>query len=376
MTERIRSLLDAAVAETRPRAAAPVPEVLRRSRAARRRRLATAGAAGVVAVALLATGGLVAAARTGTTPAGTDPSAAAGPIPPPLPSVRPTVLPSPGWRPWPKVAATVVDGTVRVHGLILPVPDGWQVHNDPPQPLTDCQISQGSVLINVDHAPSGMECPQVPAQIHVNRWQPSVYPPGLPAKFHEGISEVVLPGGYPAWLTDNEVNNVRASQRYEWSAVSQVQLPWAGAALAWEMSSGSVPGFISSITSEPVPARRLGLPDNAPTARLTIRDQEQIDSTDASSVSRVLDRLRELDQVVQDGELPCASAPELVPGWRLAGKDMASLTLSYPSGMPQAVVAISSTDDCAFATSSLGGRVWLPPGFLAELRGLLAPGAR
>ncbi|RZU71784.1 hypothetical protein EV384_0117 [Micromonospora kangleipakensis] len=371
MTERIRSLLDAAVADARPRAADPVPEVLRRSRAARRRHLATAGAAGVVAVALLTTGGLV-AGGAGTTPAGTDPSAAAGPTPPALPSIAPTK----GAYERPKVAATVVDGAVRIHGLILPVPDGWQVLSDPPEPLSDCQIPEGSVLINVGYRPSGMDCPKVPAQIHVRWWQPPVGRIGRPRQFQEGLSEVVLPGGQPAWLTDNEVNNVRASQRHEWSVVSEVQLPWAGADLAWEMTSKSVPAFVSSVTSDPVPARRLVLPETASSAYLAVRSQDQIHSTDASAVSRVLDRLRGLDRVVRDGELPCASAPELVPGWRLAGKDMVRLTFSYPSGLPQAVVAISSTDDCAFATSSMGGRVWLPPGFLAELRGLLAPGAR
>ncbi|MFI7574551.1 hypothetical protein [Micromonospora sp. NPDC049497] len=373
MTERIRSLLDAAVADTRPRVADPVPEILRRGRANRRRHLATAGAAGTVAVALLATGALVAANRTGTGTPAANPSASADAArtSPPLPSERPTR--DVGAPPEPrKVAATVTDSEVRINGLILKIRSGWRaVRGDSGKPVTDCEVTPGSILVNANWIPGGT-C-DARAQIQVRPWQPRSYR-GAPTRFSEGVSEVILPGGQPAWLTDNDVNNLRVSERSTWAAFN-VDLPWAGAGLVVETPAAELDTLLGSVSSEAVPSGRLVLPDSAPTASLAGAKQDRLDSTDASAVAKVLDRLRGLDRAVNDGELPCASAQQLSPLWKAAGRDMATLTLTYPSEMPQAVIAISSTDDCAFATSSMGGRVWLPAGFLAEVRALLTPGA-
>ncbi|MGN9811926.1 hypothetical protein ACTMSW_21515 [Micromonospora sp. BQ11] len=373
MTERIRSLLDAAVADTRPRVADPVAEVLRRRRVDRRRHLATAGAAGAVAVALLATGGLVAANRTGTGTPAANPSAStdAARTSPPLPSKRPTGVGGPPERRL--VVAKVTDSDVRINnGLILGIRSGWRVvQGDSPKQVTDCEITPGSILVNVNWVPGGA-CDSR-AQIQVRPWQPRSYD-RAPTRFSEGVSEVILPGGQPAWLTDNEVRNVRTFERSTWTAFN-VYLPWAGAGLVVETPSEELDDLLGSISSEAVPPGRLVLPDSAQTASLAGAKRDRLDSTDASAVGKVLDRLRGLDRAVDDGELPCASARQLTPLWKAASTDMATLTLTYPSGMPQAVIAISSTDDCPFATSSMGGRVWLPAGFLAEIRALLTPGA-
>ncbi|MBE1486238.1 hypothetical protein [Plantactinospora soyae] len=365
MTERIRSLLDAAVADTRPRVVDPVSEVLRRGRAHRRHRLAVAGAAGAVTIALLATGGLVAANRGGggTTTANPSPSVSAPPTLPSETSRRPSSRRT--------VAATVTDGEVRANGLVLTVPDGWQVVPESGQQVTDCDVVPRSVLINVRWSPGG-DC-DARAQIQVGSWGTMSYRSESPKKFSEGISEIVLPGGQPAWLTDNDVGNFRV--KGPWAAFN-IGFPWAGTSFGVEVAQQELDLVLGSISSEPVVPGRLVLPDTSPFVALGQRDRDRIDSADTSAISQVLERLRGLDQVVQTDELPCASPLPLTPSRKLAGKDMAALTLHYPSGPAQALVAISSTDECAFATSSMGGRVWLPAGFLAEIRALLADGEK
>jgi hypothetical protein len=82
--------------------------------------------------------------------------------------------------------------------------------------------------------------------------------------------------------------------------------------------------------------------------------------------------LSALDQPVQTGELPCAGAEQVTDTWRLAGTEMAGLTFTDTKvHNASATVAISTGDSCAFATSSLGGRVHLPAGFLARVEQLL-----
>ena len=95
MTERIRELLDEAVADIRPRDPDPVPEVLRRGRA-RRRQLAAAGAAAAVVAAVLATGGVVAVHRA-----------------PPDTAPQPAVSASRERRALPPLDAEVTGGFVR-----------------------------------------------------------------------------------------------------------------------------------------------------------------------------------------------------------------------------------------------------------------------
>ncbi|MBF9135408.1 hypothetical protein I0C86_41900 [Plantactinospora sp. S1510] len=361
MTERIRSLLDAAVEDTRPRVVDPVSAVLRRGRASRRHRLAGAGASGVVAVALLATGGLVVANRGGGETTGANPSASAS-APPTLPS-------EPNSRQ--TVAATVTDEEVRANGLILTVPDGWRVVSG--QRVTDCEVAPRSVLVNVVWM-RNERCHGRADIIRLHSWFPPHY--GLSEKpsskvFSEGVSELVLPGGQPAWLSDNDILNF---ERFQRSASFNLAVPWAGTLLEIQVPLKDLDFVLGSIRSEPVVPGRLVLPETPPRVTVGQRGRDRIDSTDAAAIAQVLERLRGLDQVVQTDELPCASAQPLTPGRKLAAKDMATVTLHYPSGFAQAVVAISSTDECAFATSSMGGRVRLPAGFLAEIRALLTDG--
>ncbi|MEV0329550.1 hypothetical protein AB0H63_24345 [Micromonospora echinospora] len=369
MTERIRALLDSAVADTHPTSVDPVPEVLRRGAAARRRQVTT-GLAGVVTVALLVGGGLVA---TGWP---TGDASGIGPAASPTGRRTPEPLPddSSGRSARPFLVEIGDDQQIRVNGLVVPVPPGWRVTRDLSRTPAYCEVPARSVLVDVNVGPGG-DCDAHP-MVLVRHWQPRHSPPNLPARtFSSGLTEVVLPGGQPAWFDDNDVDGFAAFGRSRWAAFN-VEMPWAGAGLTVEMTPAELDPFAASIHSATERPGRLVLPKAAPAAQLGQRGHDRIDSRDATAVAKVLDRLRDLDRTVDEDELTCSSAEPLTPAWKPAARDMAALTLMYPSGPPQAVVAISSTDDCAFATSSMGGRVWLPEGFLAEIRALLAPAGR
>ncbi|OZV72121.1 hypothetical protein CA850_32720 [Micromonospora echinospora] len=370
MTERIRALLDSAVADTHPTSADPVPEVLRRGAAARRRQVTT-GLAGVVTVALLVGGGLVA---TGWP---TGDASGIGPAASPTGRRTPDPLPDGSGRkgtPRPFLVELGDDEAIRVNGLVVPAPPGWRVNRDVSRPLTYCEVPARSILVDVNVGPGG-DCDAQPMVV-VRRWHPPYDPPNLPPQtFSSGLTEVVLPGGQPAWFADNDVDGFAAFGRGRWAAFN-VEMPWSGAGLTVEMTPAELNPFAASIHSATEKPGRLVLPEAAPAAQLGQRGHDRIDSSDATAVAMVLDRLRDLDRTVDEDELTCSSGEPLTPAWKPAARDMAALTLMYPSGSPQAVVAISSTDDCAFATSSMGGRVWLPEGFLAEIRALLAPAGR
>ncbi|GLY23627.1 hypothetical protein [Micromonospora sp. NBRC 101691] len=370
MTERIRALLDTAVADTHPASVDPVPEVLRRGAAARRRQVTT-GLAGVLTLALLVGGGLVATGWPTGDASGADPAAS------PTGRRTPDPLPDGSDRkgtPRPFLVELGDDEAIRVNGLVVPAPPGWRVNRDVSRPLTYCEVPARTILVDVNISPGG-DCDAQP-MVMVRHWQPWYSRPNLPARtFSSGLTEVVLPGGQPAWFDDNDVDNLSAAQRGRWAAFN-VEMPWSGAGLTVEMTPTEVNPFVASIHSTTEKPGRLILPETAPAAQLGQRGHERIDSTDAAAVAKVLNRLRDLDRPVDEDELTCSSAEPLTPAWKPAARDMAALTLLYPSGPPQAVVAISSTDDCAFATSSMGGRVWLPEGFLTEIRALLAPAGR
>lgn len=370
MTERIRSLLEAALADTHPRTADPLPEVLRRGRASRLRHRAVVGVSGAAAVALMATGSLaVLNERPAETPAASSAASGdSGQISPPLPSELSKE--AVGRQ---KLTTTVTDSEVQVYGLTLSAADGWEIADDTgDSPVTRCDFTSRSIVVDSRVGPSG-KC-KLRRQIWVNSWQPMTYMYDLsPTAFNEGVSEVVLPGGQPVWLSDHDVNNFTLFKRGGWAGFNAT-VPWAGATLSADTPTEELDDVLSMVRGAEVQPRPLILPDSAGSAHLAGTGKARIDATDADVVGEVIKRLAELDQVVEEGELPCEPAEQLSGVWQLAGKDMAKLTLTYPSGMPQAVIAISSTDECAFATSSMGGRVWLPDGFLADIQALLSTG--
>jgi hypothetical protein len=355
VNESVRSLLDEAVADVRPRDADPVTRVMRRARKARLRHFAAAGAAGVVAVVLIATGGIIAGNRTG---------AQITPAAPSTPSGK-------DFRP-PLLDVQIEGGIVRTGGLAVSTPKGWRQLRD--RTIDHCKIPQNSVLINVMEIPGG-EC-DLHAQMSLSSWQPTTYPAAVSSL--GTVSEVILPGGQPLWLDPNELNNVRVSAHRGFAGVT-LAMPWAGARVVVDAPPAQTSAILGGISSVPVVAARLTLPDESSAVQLNVEGEDQAASTDKTAIAHVLELLRGLDQPVQNGELPCAGAEGLTPTWKLAGTDMAGLNFisSRPTAKSSAtpsvtgMVAISTTDGCAFATSSLGGRVHLPAGILAQIQHLL-----
>jgi hypothetical protein len=339
MTERIRALLDEAVAGVGPRNPDPVPEVLRRGRA-RRRRLAVAGAAAAVAVAVFAVGGIVATNRgtSGKTPAS-----------------RPSSEPAPVER----FDASVSGGYVRTSGLAVPIPPGWPVIQD--RRLTYCEVPANALLVNV--AMTDAPC-EPNRHAFVGPWRPF----GTPASVAELalINEVVLPGGQPLWLSSNGLANVRAAPS------ASVIAPWAAASVSIRGQRSQVEALLGGITADPVAPARLTLPATSPAVQLSVSAEKQLTSTDPAVIEQVRALLAALDRPVRPAELPCPGAKKVTGTWKLAGAGMAALIFTDARGHEAtATVAISTGDTCAFATSSLGGRVHLPAGFLGRVEQLL-----
>ena len=214
-------------------------------------------------------------------------------------------------------------------------------------------------------------------QLHVDtrlesppEYAPRLTPGGPPARYILPLNEIVLPGGQPMWLDDNELNNLRAVDRYEVAAMN-LWLPWAGAQLYIEMLKTEFAPIQRSMRSEPIAPARLALPDNTRQIVLTLPGIGHQRTSDAGLVEQVMRQLRELDRAVDPAELPCASSAPVAQGWTVAASGMAWLSLVDESGLRWVTVAFSTADECAFATSSLGGRVWLPAGFTHQLRTLL-----
>ena len=134
----------------------------------------------------------------------------------------------------------------------------------------------------------------------------------------------------------------------------------------------------------PAPVSRLVVPDGVSDVYLNLHG-DAAHSVDPAVVKQVIERLRGLEHMVQPSELPCAGAKVIsprLPDWSLAAQDMAQLDLVTVNPSPSAanartpvlnrvMVGIGTSAECAYATSSDGGRVWLPAGFAAELHKLI-----
>lgn len=359
MTERIRELLDEAVAGAAPRVADPVPDLVRRGRA-RQRQLAVAGTAAVM-VAVLTAGGIVTANlnRSDDAPASQPSQPASGEKTATPDRIDPTEAD--------RIAATVAGGVVRTGGLAVGIPHGWHVIQD--RKITYCDIPAQSVLINVMQI-SGRDC-NVHPQLTLTPWRAEALPPmvsGLGV-----INEVILPGGQPVWLDAGELKHLRSLLTKPGDPVMDagLSMPWVGVRLFVEARKSRIAAVLRGVTAEPVTPARLALPERPTAVQLNLGEREQLATTDQATTDAVVRLLAGLDQPVHDGELPCAGAEQVTDTWHLAGTEMAGLTFQGPMGVSSATIAISTGPTCAFATSSRGGRVHLPAGFLAELRKLL-----
>jgi hypothetical protein len=271
-----------------------------------------------------------------------------------------------------------VDGSaVRVNGLLLPLPDGWKpLHTQ--QADNYCDIPAKIVVV----AESGIQpgnCDARPrVQIgHGGLMTGSMLRPDRTTHRWGGFREVVLPGGQPLWLDDNEVRNLTAAAKDSYFATT-LEAPWAAAYVSVEMPTSMARPYMQDIRSEPVPPARLSIPDAAQSVHGTING-DTVSSSRQATIQQVIQQLRALDQTVDPAQPICPDDPPIAPTWTLPGHDMDQLIFATddPFGNPvvQTVVALGTSTSCAFATSSDAGRVWLPEGFVAQLHELVQAGS-
>jgi hypothetical protein len=352
MTQRVGALLDEAVAGLEPKNPDPVPAVVARSRAARRRSLG----AGILAVAVLIGGGVVVGTRAG---GGGGDAPPAGPVP---------EAPTP----------RQVGDTVMAGDLTLPVPKGWRVVRAGQVP-GDCAkgtMLEKTILIS---GPGEGGCVFAPIEVSGTR---NVNPGGdavsLPSKGQNMIvtspRTYTLRGGEPAWLArgvDDEWNSPAKAPGFRY--FNTLLLPWSRVSVTFRVPGPEQQRIIDSMrTAPPRRTTRLGLPTTVTEANLTVPDAAGKyaptgygTSKDPGTIAKVLEMLRAQKSSV-DNAHSCAS-----PGQRVA-----RLTLNPARSSEQFIqgttttVLISLGSRCQEAVSSDGGRVRLSDKAMKDLKRL------
>jgi hypothetical protein len=344
MDERVRSLLDFAVADVRPQARHPALQIMRRARVQRRRR-AVAGAAGMVALTLVAAaGGTVADGRFGGLDRRGVAVASGG-------SGR-TV---PGSTPTPRV----VDGVVQVGGLDVPVPAGWRVVEG--RHLRYCDVGPHTVLVGgvANPSPAG-PCHSSPT-VQVDLSYPAhIQPIGRNPVAH--VDELIHATGQPVWR--------QASGNFV-----IVTFPWSGARLVFSNTAGKdVSRILASVRWQPSRLRALPLYLDARSARLSTAGGGSFNHTtrtgrpDKTIVALEMRLLTRLTRVVADKD-----ACDL-------GDRPARLVLQGPHGTTE--ITFGTTRNCSQALVSSSGstpsssrvrvRFQTAAGIVSDLPGLLA----
>jgi hypothetical protein len=358
MTKRTRALLEQAVADVTPRVADPSSDIVRRA-VARRRRSAwvTAAIAAVAVVSVLTVVKL--ALPSDKAPAVSASPSQANPMPEIPPPLRPRV-----------------EGTgLHLNSLVLPLTNGWKYKRyEDPSAVDYCSIPPKTIAYTNGGVAPG-DCDARP-QVTFGQSR-GLRPSGPPIGPAGGINEVVLPGGQPVWLDDNEVANFTIGSKTTFLAAA-FNAPWARIGVYLEMPTTMDGSFLGGIRADVVPPARLSMPE-APTTVYVIVDGNLVSSTAPTTIREVIDRLKALDQVVDSSQPVCPGGPKVGPVWRLAGQHMAEVTFTAYDPVRRidwvlGTVAVSTSPTCAFATSSLGGRVWLPAGFAAQLHELVGSG--
>jgi hypothetical protein len=346
MTERIRSLLDRAIEDVRPRLSEPGSELTRRGQASQRRmRALTAMTAAAVAV-ITATGGvMIAGGGSGSQTPAADPST------------------DPKLESAPTVSVEVIDGEVRAGGLVLPVPPGWQVIRD--KKMDYCDVPDKTILINTNPIPGSCNAHN---QISIGAFSPirMVNESGWGSGRGQGVNELVASGGAPVRLTENNFENVEGMETAPF-AVFAFDLPWSRLHVNVEMNTADVDRILGAIRIEPVDPGLLVLPESATRLYVEYPGRPRQRFEDPNFVGRVLEQLRAADRPVGAGELPCGQAEPLLASWAPAALEMINLVFTDASGTSLGTVAVSRDANCAFATSLSGGRVWLAEDSVNEL---------
>ncbi len=357
VTERIRQLLDEAVADLEPEDRDPVPAVVRRGRAARRR---TAALAGIVTFALLA-GGLVAGQRfIGAAP----PPAADGDI---------------------EQSATprVENGMVVAGAMQLPIPEGWKVVKA--SPANKCETMTKTILL-IGSGNRGCQN----AVVEVSRAS-SRNPGGIliPSKdgnspFDSGLItspvSITLAGGEPGWLESGLDSAEMKTGRYPANNyTNSLLLPWSQVSVGLRMDGTEDRRIIESIRTSPRRSGVLTLPAKVGGVVLVLSD-EQAKATDRATIDEVLHLLRQQTNVVRDADA-CASAGQesirlIVDPPGPAQPSPAPVSLWDMDTSNATTIIIATGEGCQEAVSSTGGRVRLTNATLFVLKNLLGLGAR
>jgi hypothetical protein len=372
VTQRIRALLDEAVADLEPRSHDPVAAVVGRGRAARRRTMLAATLAIALLAGGLAAGGWAVVSR-GT--GGDSSTAADSPVDrPPTPHV--------------------VDRVVIAGALRLPVPAGWQV--DTASAAEPCTTLTKTILIFVSN---NRGCQYAPVEVYgtVN-----INPGGEVAWMPKGGTldglilsspvSVTLRGGEPGWLSyDLGADALKPPKPGYYNTLI---LPWSQVMLQLRGDGAEERKIIESIRTVPSGSGRLAVPDTAALVELTMPDAKgrnlpagHAKTSAPAAIASVIRLLREQKTVVDDDKA-CASAAQY--GARLtfssafaAAAEGATWPRSATASRPPdpvpedtTTVIITVGGRCQEAVSSDGGRVRLSDATLAQLKHLFGIGIK
>ncbi|MFC4070064.1 hypothetical protein [Actinoplanes subglobosus] len=347
MTERIRQLLDDAVGGLEPQDRDPVGSVLRRGRAATRRRATMAGAAvAVLAVGAITAGGLI---RNGPAPQPAGPTPATG------------IAPTP----------TVTGGKVIAGALRIPVPAGW--HDLTSDDAASCVPRTAQTLAML--VPSGGDGTCQKKQILVyGSGERTIDRSG---RRHQGTDGVVrmnqgppvtitLPGGEPAWLAvdfDNQYLKPGIP-----TARNLMVMPWSLVTVHWVIDGPAQRRAVASIRTTPTGAGVLQLPDTAGGAYYTGPDGSG-DLTGSAAVTGLIRTLRAQTDVVANADA-CANESQETAEITFMPDAGDLRQFHHPADPAVFRVVISLGGECQEAVSSHGGRVRLSDATVTALKAM------
>jgi hypothetical protein len=340
MTDRdLTEVLERAVDALSPRDPDPVGAVLRRVRAARRRRTIASGAVVVLAIASLgAVGALVLGGADGSTR-----TVPAGPVRP--------VEPVRQVEPW-------AGETVDLHGVHVPVPPGWQVQDAAPTPDGyPCRGTATARTVFVVRTGAGWRpCDRVDGSFVIVATVPQVYPTG-PSGLPELDGD---PSGQPVWAGDNGPVR-RPSDR-----VQELRFAFSGVVVsAVGFDPDDAGTLLSEVSAEAAaPAGGVAVPTDARSAY--VLDYGAAATTPPHSIQGWSRHIREdvTGLLSPAAALRCLPAPGTLT---VAHLDRGSDAPDGSNGQPPAVLTFDRTGACDQAFDGRGGLVRVDGAALHQL---------
>lgn len=362
MTDRLKELLDAAVAGIQPRTEDPTHVIVRRGR--RRDARMVVGAA-VAVVCVLLTMGFVVAQVAGR----------GGPAPGVIAEVggRGSSSPADG-----SAVPRVVGRTVVAAGLVFTAPAGWSVrdasrgcpraNNDTPWYQDDGYPTKACVEFDAPEDQHRFVAVDVDPGDHLNGIADTLDKPpyGSQPVFAQRV--LTLPSGLSAWIVAGDDLDPAGMQA---ETLSQISFPDRKIRLKAMMGAQERMAFLNSIQAPHFAPATLSLPTSATRAQLSVPGQSGDNGAtwyttgvqaDADRVAHVLGVLRKPAQAV-DAQTSCAN-----------GRQAAAQLILRNGDRVSAVIAIVSSGSCHEAFSSAGGAVRVSDDFLAQLIAVIRQG--